>query len=295
MTDYAAAMQRALFLSYSGTDRDLVVRLRDVLSSRGVGTFYDRDDLTPGRPWFDELEAALHQVRGLAVCIGAAGLGTIQKREMQIGLVRQASEEQHGRSFPVVPVLLEGADPEQVSGFLALNTWVDLRGGLHNAQVDHLVRATRDARSIESSTSSTEICPYRSLNAFREEDAALFFGREAFALKVLNKLLERNLVAVIGRSGSGKSSAVQAGLLPLLRRQRPPADTWEVVTFTPGIKPFDRLAARLVPLWSTVQRDRTDVRSESETLIPLTLQAVVPKGLTNPTFGATVASIIIIF
>jgi len=92
------------------------------------------------------------------------------------------------------------------------------------------------------------ICPYRGLQIFREEDAAFFVGRKAFAEQLRDFTLGKNLVAVVGPSGSGKSSVVQAGLLPLLRREQPPANTWDAVSFTPGRDPFHRLASALIPL-----------------------------------------------
>ena len=58
---------------------------------------------------------------------------------------------------------------------------------------------------------------------FREQDAGLFFGRERFVKELVQKVGQRtatNVVAVIGRSGSGKSSIVYAGLFPALRRER---------------------------------------------------------------------------
>jgi thioredoxin-like negative regulator of GroEL len=67
------------------------------------------------------------------VFIGRDGLGSIQKREMQFALVRQAVEERSGRHFAVIPILLPGAAPDSVSSFLALNTWVDLRNNLRDA------------------------------------------------------------------------------------------------------------------------------------------------------------------
>jgi hypothetical protein len=75
--------------------------VRRALSVREVSMFYDRADLNPGQSWFDELEAALRKVRGVAVFIGRDGLGTIQKREVQFALNRQASKERAGRRFPV--------------------------------------------------------------------------------------------------------------------------------------------------------------------------------------------------
>jgi tetratricopeptide (TPR) repeat protein len=91
-------------------------------------------------------------------------------------------------------------------------------------------------------------CPYRALEAFREEHSGLFFGRDAFAAELLDRVLHRPLVALVGPSGSGKSSVIQAGLIPRLRRQRPPQRAWDAVVFRPGDEPFHRLAAALAPL-----------------------------------------------
>lgn len=57
-------------------------------------------------------------------------------------------------------------------------------------------------------------CPYKGLYAFQEEDAHLFFGRDEAAQQVLTAVTQRPLTAVIGPSGSGKSSLVFAGVLP---------------------------------------------------------------------------------
>jgi DNA-binding SARP family transcriptional activator len=95
-------------------------------------------------------------------------------------------------------------------------------------------------------------CPYRGLAAFREEDAAFFFGREGFARRLVQAVQERPLVAVIvGSSGSGKSSAVFAGLLPRLRAGGDGGDgddggDWLIAGFRPGTRPFRALAGGLV-------------------------------------------------
>ncbi len=258
---------RDLFLSYNSTDRDAVSRVRRELSDRKISTFYDRVDLTPGRPWFDELEAALRRVRGAVVFIGKDGLGTVQRREMQFAIARQAIEEKAGASFPVIPVLLEGADPDAISGFLALNTWIDLRRGLENSLAfDSFVKAVHEQPESQKEESPSAICPYRGLTAFREEDSFLFFGREDLSNRLFEQIIRQSFVVMVGRSGSGKSSIAKAGLVPLLRRQKPPADTWEVVAFSPGSRPFHRFAAQLVPLWSASGRDQTDISTESEKL-----------------------------
>jgi len=256
-----------LFLSYSSRDRDAVVAIRRALAARNINTFFDRDDLTPGQPWFDELEAALQNAQAAAVFIGRDGLGSVQKREMQFALARQANAEYSDHKFPVVPVLLPDADSDTVSGFLALNTWVDLRRSVEDAEaLTRLASVFRQQVHEQPQQSPLAICPFRGLNAFREEDAQLYFGRETVSKELFDKLLRRDVVTLIGRSGSGKSSVAQAGLLPLLRRAKPPARTWEILIFTPGSKPFHRLAAQLVPLWSPPGRSRTDIGVESEKL-----------------------------
>jgi S1-C subfamily serine protease len=68
-------------------------------------------------------------------------------------------------------------------------------------------------------------CPYRGLLAFQEEDASVFFGRETFTEKLVAAVQAQSLVAVIGASGSGKSSVVFAGLIPRLRSQA----NWHIV------------------------------------------------------------------
>ncbi|BAZ20497.1 hypothetical protein NIES4073_13730 [Kalymmatonema gypsitolerans NIES-4073] len=59
--------------------------------------------------------------------------------------------------------------------------------------------------------------PYQGLAAFAEVDAAFFFGRETFVNGLVEAVNKQPLVAVIGPSGSGKSSVVYAGLIPHLR------------------------------------------------------------------------------
>lgn len=93
--------------------------------------------------------------------------------------------------------------------------------------------------------------PYRGLRAFTEADAANFFGREVLVQELLSLLsdgsdLER-FAAVIGPSGSGKSSVVKAGLLPALRRGGlPGSDNWFIVDLTPGSHPWEEVEAALL-------------------------------------------------
>src|SRR5207248_10234983 len=61
-------------------------------------------------------------------------------------------------------------------------------------------------------------CPYKGLEAFQPEDAEWFFGRDGLVAELAVRLSETAFLAVIGPSGSGKSSVLRAGLLPALWR-----------------------------------------------------------------------------
>lgn len=87
-------------------------------------------------------------------------------------------------------------------------------------------------------------CPYRGLFAFQEEDADLFFGREAVTQQLFTAVQNQSLVAIVGASGSGKSSLVLAGLIPQLRKSSLAKNS--VVVFRPGNNPFRELAEVLL-------------------------------------------------
>ncbi|MDJ0772245.1 MAG: CHAT domain-containing protein [Mastigocoleus sp. MO_167.B18] len=103
----------------------------------------------------------------------------------------------------------------------------------------------------------TEISPYRGLFAFREKDAEFFFGRENFTKMLVDAVQNQPLVAVVGSSGSGKSSVVFAGLVKHLRD----AGNCHIVDFRPGSRPLFNLATALVtqitePVLSRTERLR---------------------------------------
>jgi WD40 repeat protein len=94
--------------------------------------------------------------------------------------------------------------------------------------------------------------PYRGLAAFGEQDAALFFGREAATAQVLERmsrhLVGAGLLMVSGVSGAGKSSLLRAGVLPRIREAglagAPGSQCWPCLVFTPTRAPLDELALR---------------------------------------------------
>jgi WD40 repeat protein len=97
----------------------------------------------------------------------------------------------------------------------------------------------RAAHALTAEISSS-VNPYKGLRPFEEADADDFFGREEVALAIRDVLAVRRLVAVVGPSGSGKSSVVNAGLVPLLRDEGV-----RIATMVPGDQPGDSLREAL--------------------------------------------------
>src|SRR5215470_16877489 len=95
--------------------------------------------------------------------------------------------------------------------------------------------------------------PYRGLASFQPEDAAWFFGREQLVLHLVRLATGPGTpglpLAVVGPSGSGKSSLLRAGLVPRLRTATPARPSGRpVALITPGVSPVDALANSLAPL-----------------------------------------------
>src|SRR5262249_11354590 len=87
-------------------------------------------------------------------------------------------------------------------------------------------------------------CPYKGLAPFTRADADLFFGRERLIGELAARSVSTGLLAVVGPSGSGKSSVVMGGLLPSLAAGLlPGSDEWRACRMRPGDHPLPQLEA----------------------------------------------------
>ncbi|MBD2603840.1 PD40 domain-containing protein [Scytonema hofmannii FACHB-248] len=157
-------------------------------------------------------------------------------------------------------ILLEGLEPPQ-QGWVTNYRLIDLLSQKRNSfpqtpvyynsgEVINLTKITVVATEKPGTKSEQAICPYKGLKDFEcnDEDVKHFYGRTKLIDELIYKLDTGNFLAVLGASGSGKSSVVKAGLLYQLKlgRKLSGSETWQFKDFRPGDHPLQSLALTFV-------------------------------------------------
>src|SRR3954454_2291480 len=175
--------------------------------------------------------------------------------------------EDRGHAFRVIPVLLPGVErPERskLPGFLTATTWVEFRDTLDDPSAfDRLLCGIRGIEPGPGAVFKGQN-PYRGLELFDVQHAPLFFGREALTEWLLDALrrkpsgAENRFLAIVGASGSGKSSLARAGLMAAVKDGRLDGSaSWPRAICRPGTEPLRSLANAL----------RTVAHESDETLV----------------------------
>jgi WD40 repeat protein len=246
-----------VFLSHSSADKAAVEELARRLAKEGIHAWLDKWNLIPGDPWQQAIEKALVESETCAVFVGPSGLGPWQNEEMRAAIDQRIREG--ARRFRVIPVLLPGAERAERSSlptFLAATTWVEFRDSLDDLDGFHQLLC--GIRGLEPGAGPGQAiyegqCPYRGLRVFDVDDASFFFGREALIQWLLNEVRPapegqpvNRFLAIVGASGSGKSSVARAGLVAALNRDVIPGTSrWPVAILRPGPDPVESLAVAL--------------------------------------------------
>jgi WD40 repeat protein len=243
----------SLFVSHSSHDRDEAERVAQQLRVEGFAAlFLDFDPaygIPAGRDWERELYAQLRKADGVIFLASAASVAS-QWCITEVGLGRSLGK-------PVFPLRLE-ADVRL--GPIDDVQWIDLSEG--ETAFARLFAGLRRAGldPADSFAWDPTRSPYPGLESFSGDDAAVFFGREdeiARLVDLLQPTLQRGagrFVAIVGPSGSGKSSLLRAGLLPRLQRLH---SKWVVLpALVPGRQPIRSLAYCVAAASATRGRPR---------------------------------------
>ncbi|NEA99890.1 AAA family ATPase [Streptomyces sp. SID13726] len=203
-----------VFLSYGNTGREAAGQIRELLAGQGGLRVAEA---APGERWERSVRAKIS-----LVLVGSPS-GVSPDELGELGAVAARGETR------LLPVVLPGTGlvPLELRNY----TYLDFSRGLDANRLLETVRAGLNRSKTEGRPPlRQELAPYRGLMPFSEADAPLFFGRDGLMNKVLDTLERFGTCTVVGEAGSGKTSLVNAGVLPLLRRNGlPGSDVWPVV------------------------------------------------------------------
>jgi WD40 repeat protein len=242
-----------VFVSYSRKNKTFAERLARDLSDAGLDVWVDWRQIQGGELWQQEIYKGIDRSEILVFCLSPDSIVSEWcQREV-------LTAREKGRY--IVPVMAVSAldilKQTSALSWLADVHFINFADG-YEAAFPELLDALPGMRRV-GVYDDTDVAnipnPFKGLEAFQQTDAQFFFGREeliAKSLKILGQDRQTRFLAVVGASGSGKSSLVRAGVIPAVRAgQLPGSDTWRVAIFAPGATPTEALATRLLPLLPT--------------------------------------------
>ena len=276
-----------IFLSHSSRDNDAAAEMKAWLAAEGhKAVFLDVDPeqgIHAGSNWEETL---YHQLRRCQAVVALLTPGWLDSKWCFAEVV-QARERGKG----VFPVKVKPCDTVGVFNDLQhVDLTVAPEQGLSRLRAGLLARGL-DPRDVFDWNPQRP--PYPGLLAFQAADAAIFFGRSAEIVALVETLdgLRRQggdserFVLVLGASGSGKSSLLRAGVLPRLQKA---TDAWVVVPpLRPQAEPLDELATALAAAFQTHGRPR-DWATLRDTLLAATAREPVD-GRALPNLGRELA------
>jgi len=258
---------QTVFISYSRADQDFVDRLRADLHAAGVTVWIDQTGLKAGtRNWEQALRDAIRDARAM--------IFVASPNSRQSNYVQGELEIAEMYNCPIYPIWATG---EKWADCIPLGMikiqHIDARGEAYEQAVPYIVETLQQVPlQVEQPMHEMELDfeprnPYKGLLPFTEDDRPYFFGRERLVNELVEVLAQQmdnvRLLAVVGPSGSGKSSVVMAGLLPRLREGAlPGSETWVYLDrIVPGAHPLESLTitlANVMPKANVVIRQDLD-------------------------------------
>jgi hypothetical protein len=236
-----------VFISHSSRDNESAARIKAWLSEQGFETpFLDYDKhagIPPGADWEKTLYREIERSEAIII------IQTPNWLDSKWCFAEFTQARALGKSiFPIIET--PTGDTLISPDIQALDLRKDREGGLEQLS-RQLTQIALDAQGGFTWDASRP--PYPGLLAFQEEDAAIYFGRDDDIRRLIERLNARRaqggtkLIALLGASGSGKSSLLRAGVIPRLKRA---GRNWVVLPpMRPQARPVDELARSLAVAW----------------------------------------------
>jgi hypothetical protein len=249
-----------VFISYHTPDSNKAEALIAAIEKKAAGARVVAAHRDPrhGANWRPELGRAIAEADAFLILVGEKA-GRWQLAEVCAAHDRLAAEP----SFPLVTVFT--AEHAASLPYLGAAPLLVEAEPAHEPALSWIVAALKGKTAQTLGELWRSVNPYRGLESLKVEDADYFFGRDAETKAVLDLLQsggggENRIVTLIGNSGAGKSSIVEAGVFAALRRQRMPGGgewpdalfgsrEWANITMRPGEDPFAALVTAFFGLW----------------------------------------------
>ncbi len=195
------------------------------------------DAFQPGAPLVTEIERAVTASRFTLLILSPTYLADVWS-ELGADFASQLAITQH--QARLIPIQLQQCElPLRLSFRVALDC-------TEQANWDQEIARLRDLLGQPMPALTPVRCPYPGMAPFQAGDARFFYGREPEIDDMLQRLRHQRFLVVIGDSGSGKSSLLNAGLLPRLPESSFfPSGYWCVAALRPGSQPLRALAQAL--------------------------------------------------
>ncbi len=240
-----------LFLSYNSKNRSFIQHIASGLIREGFEVFFDQESIAPGDVWIRKIQDGISSSDASLVFIGEEGLGGWQSKEV-LAIVNGAIKSE---AYLIIPVILPVNGHfvnYQLPWFLADYQWVEFKDMDDPFAYARLLASLRPSQ-VGKIGPQHAVNPYKGLSSFEVEDSRFFFGRTYDVNLVFhNKLrfhlgiLRHNFLAVVGDSGSGKSSLIKAGILAELKNGRfAQSSAWQQIILRPGSSPLGSLSSQL--------------------------------------------------
>jgi formylglycine-generating enzyme required for sulfatase activity len=247
---------KQIYIIHARTDAEQVKRLSADLSSDDIHIWVDDSGLKAGtHDWEDAVRDAIHNAD---VVLFAATPNVRRLPSLRDELALAFME-----SIAVYPLWFSGNQwRECVPSGYELPQYIDMRESDYETGLEQIrVMLEGDTDQAEELANQADVpplesdairrSPYKGLNAFTATDAHDYFGREALLQELIEDVRDGvatlPFLCLVGASGTGKSSLLQAGLLPALRDGEVSGSVDWLYTeiFTPGIQPMLKLAGIL--------------------------------------------------